>query len=110
MPKHFYVYNECNKALSATAEFVDLDTEQETSLTVAVPPGNQKMLCATNAPSVSCQAVSDDGSLHWSRQTFQLTNSEYTHVLTCHCVGQDCPMLWPLPTSRQSPAEDPAAG
>jgi hypothetical protein len=106
MLMHFYVYNECNKPISAAVEYVHLDTSQQTIQTVLVPPGNQKMLCATNHPTVSCEGVSEDGALHWARQTFELSASEYTHVLGCQCVGEECPMRWPLPTTRQRPIEE----
>jgi hypothetical protein len=103
---HLYGYKECSKPIKATAEFVPAGASQPVTYDVAIPPGNQTMLCATDKPSVSCQAVSDDGALHREKREFTLTDGEYTHVLTCKCVGEDCPDPWPDPTTRQPPVEE----
>lgn len=106
---HFYIYNECPMTVSATIEFIDANSHQLARATILVPPGQQKMGCFTNDPSVSSEAVIHDGSLHWERQAFQLVDREYTHVLTCHCVGPECPQKYSLADSRQSPMEEKGA-
>ncbi len=106
MLMHFYVYNECYKPLSATVEYIPLGNEVAVSATVAVTPGNQTMLCTTERNSIEVEAVSDDGTLHWARQSFSLTEPDYTHVMTCECRGPNCPNIWPLDTSRQQPKEE----
>lgn len=103
--RHFYVYNECDKVIDASVEFVPLGQSDPVTQTQAVPPGNQRLLCTSEAGIVHSAAVTQDGLLHWARLAHNLSNTEYTHVTSCNCDSPNCPQVWPNPDSRQLPIE-----
>ena len=109
--KHFYVYNECYKSISATATYVPLDSANPTSSSISVAPGNQKMLATTYGTILSSKSVAEDKAMVWSSRDFTLTEGEYTHVIACNCPKSDAactlPDRWPNAKSRQYPDGDP---
>jgi hypothetical protein len=111
--RHFYIYNECYKPITATVEYVPIGEESPNKNDVLVQPGNQGMLCTTEQSTVVTESKAEDGSLHWNKLTVSLSGDEYTHVIACRCMegDVDCelPQSWPLPTTRQYPVEQEEA-
>ena len=97
MIKHFYIYNETPKRIASTVTFVPLGAIDPKTEVIPVLSGSQTMLCTTEQDSITTMSISDDGSLRWKPQTFQLDRAEYTHVIAA------LPEKWPLETSRQFP-------
>jgi hypothetical protein len=103
-PKHFYIYDECYLPVSSTVTLVASGATTPTTSSTSVLPGSQTLVGTTYGNSVKTHSVSQDGILHWSTQTFSLTDLEYTHVITCTCpTNNSCPQQWPSPKSRQMP-------
>ena len=109
MIKHFYIYNECYKAISSNVRYLPVGTSVEETTTVVVAPGNQRLLCTTDEDSIATESKSEDDSLRWSLQKIPLSGFEYTHVIACKCPAGDAncttPDAWPYETSRQFPTE-----
>jgi hypothetical protein len=98
---HLYIYNECQQDAKTTVESYGFGQDKPNITVVDVKSGSQTMAAVSDTPKFKVSSASNDGSQKWQTIEFNTTKREYTHVLSCGCVGNGCPNNWPNPPSRQ---------
>lgn len=96
---HLYVYNECDSSVSLSTEYVPIGGGTKQISQVDALSGHQVMAAVSDQNSFTLTI--SGGNYRWNKISIVSALKEYTHAISCNCVGSGCPQNWPSPPSRQ---------